>query len=116
MQTPNAEWHPIAFLPNLSGQSTIEGGIIALAPIDDQRIVAIAASHPVFAELLKRFSTAFKEPLNPMTIIVQPHVADRLRMTNAVQGFRDILALSVVPELSPIFGDGLMGQAAANLA
>src|SRR5208282_5326968 len=49
------------------------------------------------AELLTRFTSAFAERLCPMTIILRRDVADRLRETDAVQGFRDILALCTVP-------------------
>src|SRR5271166_5044372 len=46
---------------------------------------------------LGRFTSAFAERLCPMTIILRRDVADRLRETDAVQGFRDILVLCSVP-------------------
>jgi hypothetical protein len=52
---------------------------------------------PPFADFLSRFSDAFGVHLHPAVLIVRDDLFERLRKTNAIPSFRDVIALSVIP-------------------
>lgn len=92
------EWRPVRVLPDLGLKVAIEGGVIAIAPPDDARIVELRARHQTFDQLLARFKDAFGQELAPATMIVlrdAPPSGDL--SVEAVAGFRDIVAACVIP-------------------
>lgn len=91
-------WTPIALLPNLSLADAIEGGPIALAPTFDARVENLRTAHAAFDTFLGRFTDAFRQPLTPATLIARDDIlANGQLSTDAVSGFRDLVAASVVP-------------------
>jgi hypothetical protein len=69
---------------------------MALAPRSDQRVEEIVAAHPIFGEFLSRFTDQFGYKVDPTILLARadkPHLTD----VEAVAGFRDLVALSIVP-------------------
>ncbi len=96
MAGPN--WIPVAVLPNVYTSRTVEGDIVALAPVRDARIQAFLSAHPMFGEFLSRFTDTFNVPLEPVVFIVREDAIPTFVDTQgALLSFRDLTALSVVP-------------------
>src|SRR5580700_6254976 len=91
------EWTPAAILPNLSARKAVEGEVIALAPRSDPRVHAFCVAHPRFEVLLSRFTDAFRDPLDPIVLIVRNDLLPNLAHVEPLASFRDLVALSVIP-------------------
>ena len=89
-------WCPMAILPNLRAQGSIEGDVVALASCHDPRVRTLSAEQPKLYEFLSRFTNAFHVPLQPTVLIVHKEVIPALAPT-ALVSFRDLVALCVVP-------------------
>ena len=90
-------WTPAALLPNLFARKPIDGEVVALAPSDDARVLAICDAHSQFKELRSRFTDAFNVPLDPMVLLVRDDALPNLGGVGPLASFRDIIALSVIP-------------------
>jgi hypothetical protein len=90
-------WAPMFALPNVRTTSPIEVDGFALVAPDDFRITAINKQQPRLGKFLKKFKTEFGEPVSPSTIIWRRDKPDRYRTISAISGFRDLIALSVIP-------------------
>lgn len=102
-----ANWLPAAILPNIHGERAIEGDVIALAPLNDPRVIAFGNLHPKFKDLTRRFTDAFREPIQPFIEIIREDVSAKLSYVEPLASFRDLVALSVVPygrALNTVFG------------
>jgi hypothetical protein len=91
------EWRAVAVLPNIYTSDAFDGGPIAVTSANDSRVQEITSSEPKLLEFLSRFTDAFGVKLYPAILIVKNNVFDKLRTTNAIPSFRDLLTISVVP-------------------
>ncbi|MCV3243467.1 hypothetical protein [Mesorhizobium sp. ZC-5] len=92
-----SEWIPILVLPNLRLREPIGNGDIAVTAVDDNRIVDAIAEHPRIGEFLDRFTDAFGDPVSPTVLIIRREAKEAYRNTSAIAGFRDLLAVSTIP-------------------
>jgi hypothetical protein len=90
-------WIPMFALPNIGVEEPIEIDGLALASTSDQRIQVLAEEHDNFANYLESFRTEFGRSLQPSIIIRRDDTSDLYRSVEALAGFRDAIALSVVP-------------------
>jgi hypothetical protein len=93
-----AEWLPMFALPNIEVRRAIEVEGFALASIHDDRIRDLATRHPHFSEFLNRFTTEFGNPIVPSIIICRDDAPITYRGVDAIAGFRDAIAMSVIPQ------------------
>lgn len=113
----NAEWVPACILPNLSSEKSVDGGVIALVPHDDPRVLEYSATHSKFADLLSRFTDAFGVQLVPVVMMVRKDQLSRLSNIDALASFRDLVVASTVPygrSLASIYPNGGRRIAYAN--
>ena len=96
-KTSMAGWTPILVLPNLDIRGIIDCDIAALVPVTDGRVEALRAQHPRFHDFLSRFQGQFGEQIWPSVILFRSHAPRSYYTPEALQGFRDLCALSVVP-------------------
>jgi hypothetical protein len=92
-----AAWIPMFALPNISLEEAIEVDGVALASIADNRIQELVNKHESFATYLDSFRSEFGLHLQPSIIIRRDDTTELYRSVEALSGFRDAIALSVVP-------------------
>jgi hypothetical protein len=90
-------WIPMFALPNIDVEEPIELDGLALATISDQRIQELADQHPNFHTYLDSFRSEFNHRINPSIIILRDDTHKLYRTVDALAGFRDAIALSVLP-------------------
>lgn len=91
------EWKAVAVLPNVELKAPIEGGLAALAPCGDERVLALVRAHPHLGAFLAQFTDAFGVEEEPSVLLVQSNAPRSIFTANAFASFRDAIALSVVP-------------------
>lgn len=102
-------------LPNIRLDQAIEVDGFALAPVTDDRIQEMARNRR-FRSFLGRFKTEFGDPVEPAVIIWRNDKPDTYRSIAAISGFRDAIAMSVIPmawaltlryqrNMGPLYGD-----------
>jgi hypothetical protein len=92
-----ADWSPVLVLPNLDVRGIIDCGIAALVPVTDSRVEAIRTEHPTFHSFLSRFKGQYGEQVWPSVILLSKNASRSYCTAEALQGFRDLCALSIVP-------------------
>jgi hypothetical protein len=90
-------WIPMFALPNIAVEEPIEIDGMALAATSDIRIRELAQKHENFANYLESFQTEFSHHLQPSIIIRRADTPELYRSVDALAGFRDAIALSVIP-------------------
>lgn len=90
-------WQPIFVLPNLNLAAPIEGGPAVLAPGHDTRVRRIIDAHPRFGSFLSRFTDEFGQGVEPAVILLASDAPHGFHMTEAIAGFRDVVAISITP-------------------
>jgi hypothetical protein len=90
------DWTPAFVLPNVALRDAIEGGVIALAPEKDPRIVALKRAHPRFRTFLGRFSDNFGQRFEPVTLLLRADAAPALLEVASLAGFRDAVAIAAI--------------------
>jgi hypothetical protein len=58
----------------------------------------LAKAHPNFREFLNRFTTEFGQPVVPSVFICRDDALITYRGIDAIAGFRDAIAMSVIPQ------------------
>ena len=91
------KWSPMFALPNINLQEAIDVDGFAIAPVHDERIQEMARTQKRFASFLKKFETEFGEQVWPSLIIWRNDRPDLWRTISAIAGFRDAIAMSVIP-------------------
>src|ERR1700733_10212623 len=91
-------WLPMFALANIEVRRPIEVGGFALASIHDARVRELAEAHPNFREFLNRFTTEFGQPITPSIFICRDDAPVTYRGIDAIAGFRDAIAMSVIPQ------------------
>ncbi|WP_044558344.1 hypothetical protein, partial [Azospirillum sp. B4] len=92
-------WIPMFTLPlvDLDPKVVIEVPGLALVSADDARVRDLAQRHPRFATYLGAFTTEFGQAVTPSVLIRHSTSPETYRSVEALAGFRDAVALSVVP-------------------
>ncbi|MEQ9153467.1 MAG: hypothetical protein RLO06_18460 [Parvibaculum sp.] len=108
----DAAWEPTAVLANLSMGRTyedlpfaVEGGYYAIVGHEDLRLLNACDRHPVIRRFLGRFKDAFGDCLSPAVVMRRSDAPAATRTVEASAGFRDAVAMSVIP-LSRARGTG----------
>jgi hypothetical protein len=91
-------WLPMLSLPNIEVKRPIEVDGFALASFHDARVQELADAHPNFREFLNRFTTEFGQPIVPSIFICRDDAPITYRGIDAIAGFRDAIAMSVIPQ------------------
>jgi hypothetical protein len=89
-------WVPMFALPNIHVTDPVETRSLAPVYAEDERVRSLAARHANFAAYLKQFSTEFGVTISPSLLMWDDAGPQPYRNTDALAGFRDALALSVV--------------------
>jgi hypothetical protein len=104
----DVDWVPAAILPNISSERTIEGDVIAFAPLGDPRVIEFGIRYPRFKDLISRFTDAFHVTTEPVILIVREDVAGKPAVLDSLASFRDLVALSTIPytrALATVYGN-----------
>jgi hypothetical protein len=91
-----ATWIPMFALPNIDVEESIERPGIAIVSLRDKRLKALVKNHPRFAVYL-RFETEFGLKVWPSILLRESASPERYRTAEALAGFRDAVAISVIP-------------------
>jgi len=90
-------WEVAFVLPNIQVHEPTETTHMALVPYNNPRVRELRRKHPVLNRYLSRFSDAIGEKVRP-SVLMHRHPSPRsTRTPDAFAGFRDLLAISVVP-------------------
>ena len=92
-----ANWLPMFALPHVAAYEPIETDGIALVTLEDPRLKAMAKEHSSFAKYLNKFWDEFSSQLAPSIIIWRNDLPDTSKTIEAIAGFRDAIAISVIP-------------------
>ena len=90
------DWTPLFVLPNVELRSAIKCDIAALVPAHDQRVVDLMRAQPMFCRFLDRFADNFGEYVEPAVLLVRGNAPQSFFEIEALAGFRDLIAISVV--------------------
>jgi len=93
-----SEWLPMFALPNIETRQPIEVDGFALVSIHDERLQRMVKKHRRFGSYLKRFKNEFGEQIVPSILICRDDAPERYRGVDAIAGFRDAIAMSVIPQ------------------
>lgn len=91
------DWVPICVFPNLRLKEAIDASYGAIVPADDPRVAALSKAQPTFRSFLRRFSTEFRERLEPSVFLRRSDAPSGFCTGEAVAGLRDVVALSSLP-------------------
>ena len=84
-------------LPHIDVQEPIEVAGMALVSMRDERLQSLTKKHRRFAMYMRRFKTEFGQQVWPSVLIRESTSPERYRSVEALAGFRDALAISVIP-------------------
>ena len=91
-----ATWRAVFVLPNVELTEAIEGGLAALAPPSDPRVLALKQVQPTFRRFLTRFVDAFGQPFESTVLLVRADAPAFFNEIGALASFRDLIALSAI--------------------
>lgn len=91
-------WEVAYVLPNLQIKKAIESEFISLVPFNHPRVRELRRDYSVLNRYLSRFSDAVGQRVKPSVILHRHPSPKSTRTPEAFGGFRDLLAMSVVPE------------------
>ena len=89
-------WSIFFALPNIRVQDPVGNDWLAIVPHDDNRIKKAVATGPYTKALVKKFKDQFGRKTYPSFLIFADNIPDRLRNIEALVGFRNSFALSVI--------------------
>jgi hypothetical protein len=89
-------WFIFFVLPEIQVKQAIGNNLISIAPHDDPRVKECISSSPYAKALSENFKDQFGKPTKPSFLIAVDTILDSLRKTEAVVGFRNAFALSVI--------------------
>ena len=98
MHRVRSEWALALVLPNVCLSEPIEGIEVALVPRHDQRILAFEAAHAHVRSFLNQFTDNFRFKFEPAALLVREDAPRTVYATEALAGFRDLVAMSVIPQ------------------
>jgi hypothetical protein len=89
---------PLFAVPAIEVRTAVEVDGFALASLHDSRVQHLAATYPNFKEYLNRFTNEFGIRLTPSLFIYRDDAPQTYRGVDAIVGFRDALAMSIIPQ------------------
>jgi hypothetical protein len=84
-------------LPHIDVQEPIEVAGMAVVSLRDERLTTLTKKHRRFAMYMRRFKTEFSQQIWPSILIRESSSPEQYRSVEALAGFRDALAASVIP-------------------
>lgn len=93
-----AGWELFFVLPNVTWEEGVEysAGGVALVASSDPRVKALEQQSEAARKLLTGFTTAFRaEPVQPVALIVEADVADRISDAEPLTAFRNCVAMAI---------------------
>jgi hypothetical protein len=84
-------------VPNIDIREPIEVAGLALLSADDDRVQTLARRHRRFGMYLRRFTTEFGDRVTPSILLKRSDSPQSFRSVEALAGFRDAIAMSVIP-------------------
>jgi hypothetical protein len=90
------DWKAMAVLPNVRMAVPIEGGLVAVAGHDDQRVQELRQSCKIFDRFIDSFTDAFGRRIEPAVLLVRTGATQELFKVDAIASFRDAVAISAV--------------------
>lgn len=84
-------------LPHVVTTDPIEANGIALVAGHDRRLRQLTSTHPNFSAFLSRFWDEFGGQIAPSVVIWRDDLPNSARTFEALSGFRDAIALSIIP-------------------
>jgi hypothetical protein len=91
------EWTPVFLLPNLRVAHEVSVDEMAIVPLDDPRVRSYESEFPQFRKFVAKFTDPFGARLAPSILLLRQSAPHVYRSMEAVAGFRDLVALSVIP-------------------
>jgi hypothetical protein len=91
------DWIPMFALPNIDIIDPIGLEYVALVSIRDTRLSDLMKRHRRFSMYLNRFTSEFGQKISPSVVLVHKDKFDLYRSGEALAGFRDAIAMSVIP-------------------
>src|ERR1700674_1215126 len=92
-----ATWMPMFALPHIDVQEPVEVAGMAIVSLRDERLKSLAKKHRRFAMYMRRFKTEFGQEISPSVLIRESTSPEQYRSVEALAGFRDTVAMSVIP-------------------
>ncbi len=89
-------WEILFALPDLSLRESIGDEYIAIVPHDDLRIIEITNQSSYAKAIVENFEDQFGRKNYPSLLIINDTAPQHLRDTEAIVGFRNIVALSTI--------------------
>lgn len=89
-------WFIFFVLPEIQVRQATGNDLISIAPYDDPRVKECISSSPYAKALAENFKDQFGRPTTPSFLIAVDTIPDRLRDIEAIVGFRNAFALSVI--------------------
>jgi hypothetical protein len=89
-------WVPVWAMPNVTLDAPIEASHVALAPSNDERLLAIALRKPALATFLRAFRNEFETWVSPTIGLVRADAPRRVFTADAVAGLRDAVCISAI--------------------
>ncbi len=84
-------------LPQIDVQEPVEVAGMALVSLRDERLKTLVKKHRRFAMYMRRFRTEFGQEVSPSVLIRESTSPEQYRSVEALAGFRDALAMSIIP-------------------
>src|SRR4051794_31813769 len=91
------EWFPVLALPNLNIREPIENDFVAIVDVKDPRMSKLRKEHAVVTTFVKKFRDQFGQRIDPAVLLVRYDAPNGCKTAEAVNGFRDLLSVSVIP-------------------
>lgn len=89
-------WIIFFVLPEIQVRESIGNDLISIAPYDDPRVKECISSSPYAKALAENFKDQFGRSIVPSFLIAVDTIPDRVRDIEAIVGFRNAFALSVI--------------------
>lgn len=89
-------WFIFFVLPEIQVRQAVGNDLISIAPYDDPRVKECISSSPYAKALAENFKDQFGRPTTPSFLMAIETIPDRLRDIEAIVGFRNAFALSVI--------------------
>lgn len=92
-----ATWEPIYALPNISVETAIEGGPIAIMPQSDERLDKAFGQRPTLRDFFCAFQDQFGRSITPSILAIDTKEIPVPVNVELLAGFRDLLVASIIP-------------------
>jgi hypothetical protein len=90
-------WALVAALPNIYTDDVFDGDGIAVTSLSDPCVRDIIVAKPHVSQFLQRFQDALNVSLRPALLIVRDDVERKLRDSDGITSFRNLLSACIIP-------------------